>query len=112
MIGRYIVATIGGSLVTLALLLAMNQVALKFQERDSTLYFGISDFVALPQSRRPQPPPAPAVPPDRPQIDIQRPGDTRLPVRMPSVDDTRVTPPPLIPEADPDAVGSARERER
>ena len=67
MIGRYLVAVIGGTVITVGMLLAMNQVALKFKDRDATRYFGITDFVALPPgSRRPQPPPAPTMPPSRP----------------------------------------------
>jgi hypothetical protein len=113
MIGRYIAAAVGGTVITLAMLLAMNQVALKFKDRDPTRYFGIVDFVALPEgSRRPQPPPAPTQPPARPQIDIQRSGGGNLPVSMPRVDEDRVAPPPLIPEPDPNAVGPASQRQR
>jgi len=105
MIGRYLAATIGGSVITVAMLLGMNEIAEQFKERDATRYFGIVDFVALPKDRRPTPPPAPAIPPERPRIDVRTQG-TRLPVQIPSVDHERVAPPPLVP--DPDAVLPAR----
>lgn len=112
MIARYLTALAGASVITIAILLGMNQVAKKFEERDAMRYFGITDFVALPESRRPEPPPPPAVPPDRPQIDVRPSGDSTLPVRIPSVDTDRVAPPPLIPS--PDAAdrsyGPAEER--
>ena len=105
MIGRYLAATIGGSVITLAMLLGMNEIAEQFKERDPTRYFSVVDFVALPKDRRPSPPPVPAVPPERPRIDV-RTQNTRLPVQIPSVDQERVSPPPLIP--DPDAAVPAR----
>ncbi|HEX6992589.1 MAG TPA: hypothetical protein VF339_00425 [Gammaproteobacteria bacterium] len=112
MIVRYITAAIGGGLITVAMLLGMNEVAQKFKERDPTRYFGIVDFVALPEDRRPARPPAPATPPERPRIDVQTPGSTALPLHMPSVDPDpdRVAPPPLIPEPDPEAPAPDRER--
>jgi len=108
MIVRYITATIGGCLITFAMLLGMHGIAEKFKERDATRYFGIVDFVALPESRRPSPPPAPAIPPERPRIDVRTPTATSLPVQLPSVDQQRVTPPPLIPEPDPDGSRPSR----
>ena len=103
MIARYVTAAVGASLITGAMLVGMNQVAQKFKERAPTKYFGITDFVALPRDGRPRPPPAPAIPPERPQIDIRVRGDTGLPVSIPSVLPDRVAPPPLVPEADPEA---------
>ena len=107
MIVRYLTAAVGGSLITIAMLLGMNQVAEKFKERDPTRYFGVVDFVALPEGRRPTPPPAPTIPPERPRIDVRGSGDPSLPVHMPNVDRERVTPPPLIPESDSDNAGRA-----
>src|SRR5690606_7881611 len=40
MIVRYITATIGGCVITIAMLLGMNQIAERFKERDPTRYFG------------------------------------------------------------------------
>ncbi len=96
----------GASLITGAMLVGMNQIAEKFKERAPNTYFGITDFVALPRDRRPTPPPAPAIPPERPQIDIRVPRDPGVPgvpVSIPSVPTDRVAPPPLVPEADPDS---------
>lgn len=110
MIVRYVTAAIGGSLITVAMLLGMNEVAQKFKERDPTRYFGIVDFVALPESRRPTPPPAPAVPPERPRVEVRTSTATSLPLQIPRVDQERVIPPPLIPEPDPDPAESMRSR--
>lgn len=106
MIVRYVTAAIGGSLITVAMLLGMNEVAQKFKERDPTRYFSVVDFVALPQDRRPVRPPPPAMPPERPQIDVRTPGSSPLPLQMPTIDDDRVAPPPLIPEPDPERAGT------
>lgn len=91
----------------------MNQIAEKFKERDPTRYFGIVDFVALPENRRPTPPPAPATPPERPRIDVRGSGDPRPSVQLPSVIDSElVRPPPLVPEADSERTGQTETRGR
>jgi len=112
MIVRYVTAGIGASLITAAMLLGMNGIAQKFKERDPTRYFGIADFVSLPDDGRPRRPRAPATPPERPQIDVRAPGSTDLPLHIPSVDQERVAPPPLIPEPDLDPTRSTPARER
>ena len=112
MIVRYVMAAIGGSLITVAMLLGMNQIAQKFQERDPTRYFSIVDFVALPKDRRPTRPPAPSMPPERPQIEVHLPRGSTLPVQVPSVDDARVVPPPLIPEPIPNLSRSEPARDQ
>jgi hypothetical protein len=99
MIPRIIAATIGGGLITTAMLLGMNQFTERFKEQDPIRYFTITDFIAAPPGRRPTPPPAPAAPPDRPQIEYRQPVGTRLPVESPAVEADRLQPPPLVPES-------------
>lgn len=111
MIARYLAALVGGSLITIAILLGMHHFAENITARDPMRYFGITDFVALPDSRRPTPPPAAATPPDRAQIDIRPSGDARVPVRMPQIDPDRVAPPPLVPEPNVGGAGYAPTRE-
>lgn len=101
MIARFIIAAVGGGIITTGMLLGMNQFAQQFKEQDPTRYFSVTDFVALPEPRKPRPPQAPMLPPDRPQIDVRVTDDSRLPVRLPSVDSERLTPPPLVPEGQP-----------
>src|SRR5690606_22016792 len=110
MIARYVMATIGGCLITLALLLGTNQIAQTCNERDPTRYCGTTEFVALPDGRRPTAPPAPAMPPPRPRLDVRSSGTPDLPVQIPRVDQDRVAPPPLIPEPDPNAVARPARR--
>jgi len=103
MVQRLLIAVAGASLITSAMLLGMNEVAQHLKERDPTQYFQISSFTPAPESRRPKPPPAPAVPPERPWLDHAQPRDTRVPVTAPSVDPERLAAPPLVPEPSPDA---------
>lgn len=63
------IALVGAFAVTVGLLLSMNEVAERVRQRDPTKYFRITDVIVLPGSKRPERPPAPALPPQRTRAD-------------------------------------------
>ncbi|MFO7286175.1 MAG: hypothetical protein LOD94_00685 [Gammaproteobacteria bacterium] len=103
MIPRYLVAFVGASLITSAMLLGMNEVARRLKERDPTQYFQISSFIPAPEDRRPRRPPAPQARPELPQIEYATPLDADVPLSVPTVDPDRLASPPLVPEPSPGA---------
>ena len=98
MVPRFLIAAVGGSLITSAMLLGMNHFAQALQVRDPTQYFQVADFFAGPANRRPTRPAAPDLPPERPQIQYSKPEDLGVSIPTPALEDERVSPPPLIPE--------------
>jgi hypothetical protein len=100
------VAVVGASIVTVLLLLAMNEVTGKFRERDGTRYF-LVDFIApIEQGRqRVQRLDVPESAARRLSPAVERSGTT-LPVDRPSVTDPTLTPAPAAatPELDAGAV--------
>lgn len=98
MVPRFLIAAIGGSLITSAMLLGMNHFAQALKAQDPTQYFQVADFFAAPADRRPVRPAAPELPPERPQIHHSLPQDLNVSIPGPALDDERIAPPPLIPE--------------
>lgn len=97
---RLVIAFIGGTAVTIALLLLMNEATKHFKDRDPTRYFGIVDFIPAPEGGLPRPPPAPRAQPERAQLPYDRSGDAALPLDRPSVQDEqpeRAVPVPVDP---------------
>jgi hypothetical protein len=102
MVVRIITALIGGSAVTIALLLVMTEATRHFKEMDPNRYFTVVDFIPAPErSRMPTPPPLPSEQPVRPSLDYQRAGDARVPFERPLVEDRFPAPSaPTSPELD------------
>ncbi|MBN1238722.1 MAG: hypothetical protein JXB36_09475 [Gammaproteobacteria bacterium] len=95
MVARILTAVVGGSAVTIAMLLGMHEATRHFKDMDPTRYFSIVDFIPAPEtSNRPEPPPAPSAQPDRPSLKYERGGDARVPFQRPVVEQE-------LPEADP-----------
>ena len=87
MVARIISALVGGSAITIAMLLGMHEATRHFKDMDPNRYFSIVDFIPAPEtSNRPQPPPPSSAQPDRPSLDYRRSGDTRLPYERPVVE--------------------------
>jgi hypothetical protein len=103
---RLIIASTGALVVTLALLLAMNEVTSRFREKDPTRYFSIDVVQPLDTGRRkPEPPRAPELPPERAQPRYEAPVTT-LPFERPPVDEVPTLPEPRVaPRFEPDRGG-------
>lgn len=101
---RYVIAFAGAAAVTASLILGMNQVAEQLKLRDPTRFFTISDVIVLPQSKRPERPPAPTLPPERsvpalrPNLDV-RPDAGLRPV-APDLSSPETAPPQLPQPSD------------
>ena len=71
MISRLLVAAIGGLVITIGLLLFMDDVTNRYLMRDATRYFRITDYIPAPDRGRqlPDVPVAPEAAPNRPEFD-------------------------------------------
>jgi hypothetical protein len=83
-IARLLIALIGAAVITVGLLLFMNEAANRFVLRDPMLYFRIADFIPAPDRgrQRPEAPPSPELAPERPQLDFE---DTNEPSEVTEV---------------------------
>jgi len=70
---RYTIAIIGAALITIALLLFMNDLVNRFILRDPVKYFAITNFIPSPDRGRqlPDAPPRPVAAPDTPEFDYE-----------------------------------------
>src|SRR5690606_41557075 len=94
MVARIVVSVVGGSVITVAMLLGMNEVTKHFKDRDPTQYFVITDFIPGPERRVPTPLPAPAPLPERAQINLNDTHAPRPPAERPQIVEQRLPPPP------------------
>lgn len=102
MLPRILTAVVGGSAITIGMLLGMTEATRHFKDMDPNRYFSIVDFIPAPEgSRMPKPPPAPAAQPGRPSLDYERREDARVPFERPLVEDRPLTEAPISPELDP-----------
>ena len=65
---RLVIASIGGAVITISILLGMSEIAVKFRERDPTRYFRIVDFIPAPDGWRRPEFRDPTLPPERAQL--------------------------------------------
>lgn len=91
--------------MTLALLYGMHFVTKRFEERDPTQYFPITEFIPASERRMPPRPPTPQAPPERPRIDPLIDPIAPEAVPAPSVGQDRLATPPLLPEPSADPRG-------
>ena len=70
---RYVIAFVGAVSITIGLLLFMNDLIVRFLERDPIQYFSITNFIPAPDRGRqlPDAPPTPAAAPDAPELDFE-----------------------------------------
>ena len=52
MLSRFLVALVGGIVITVAILLGMTEITKRFRDRDPTRYFRITDVIPAPDGRR------------------------------------------------------------
>ena len=102
---RTLIAVAGALVITVLLLLAMNEVVSKFRERDGTRYF-LVDFIAPVETGRQRVQrlevPESTTERVRPEVDNARP---RLDVEAPRVESSVVEEPPVaLPELDASTV--------
>ncbi len=67
-VARLVIASIGGAIITISILLAMSEIAAKFRERDPTRYFRIVDFIPAPDGWQRPEFRDPTLPPERAQL--------------------------------------------
>ena len=82
---RLVIASIGGALITITILLGMSEVAQKFRERDPTRYYRIVDFIPAPDGWRRPEFRDPTLRPERTQLPYEGSGTT-VAVEPPSAD--------------------------
>ena len=82
---RLLIASIGGAIITLSILLGMSGIAEKFRERDPTRYFRIVDFIPAPDGWQRPEFRDPTLPPERAQLPYDGSG-TGIAVETPSAD--------------------------
>lgn len=82
---RLIIASIGGAIITLSILLGMSGIAEKFRERDPTRYFRIVDFIPAPDGWQRPEFRDPTLPPERAQLPYEESG-AAVAVEPPSAD--------------------------
>lgn len=103
MIFRFAIAAVGGTVITVGILLMMSDFTARLREQDTLRYFPITDFIPATGVRRPEPPPVPELPPQRPRAQYQRSAD-RLLTTPPPVVDQPVLRGPSLDTLDPSSV--------
>ena len=84
-VARIVIASIGGAIITVSILLGMSGIAEKFRERDPTRYFRIVEFIPAPDGWRRPEFRDPTLPPERAQLPYEGPR-AAIPVDTPSAD--------------------------
>ncbi len=84
-VARILIASIGGAIITVSILLGMSEIAAKFRERDPTQYFRIVDFIPAPDGWRRPEFRDPTLPPERAQLPFDGEG-AAVPVEVPEAD--------------------------